>query len=193
MGKVVVSEFVSLDGVMEAPETWTAPFVSEEQQRAKLEELSGAGALLLGRKTYGGFAEAWPRMMEGYEGPGRAELQAYTDMMNGLPKHVASTTLEEPLGWNNSALIRRDVASEVSKLGQQPGKDVVVFGSGALVRTLMERRLVDEYRLMLFPVILGDGTRLFEDNADRRSLELVDSKTFSTGVVYLTYRPAHEA
>lgn len=185
-----MSEFVPLDGVMADP-SWTAPYGGEEQQRAKLVELSEAGGLLLGRKTYEEFAAAWPRMMEGYEGPGRAELQEYTDLMNGLPKHVASTTLEEPIEWNNSTLIKGDVAEEVPKLRQQPGKDIVVFGSGELVRTLMGHGLVDEYRLMVFPIILGGGMRLFGDGGDRRALELVDSRAFATGVAYLTYRPAH--
>lgn len=191
MRKIIVSEFVPLDGVMADP-SYTAPYGGEEQQRAKLEELSEAGALLLGRTTYEEFAAAWPRMTEGYEGPGRAELQEYTDLMNGLQKHVVSTTLEEPLEWSNSTLIKGDVAEEVTELKRQPGKDVVVFGSGALVETLIEHELVDEYRLMVFPVVLGGRRRLFGDGADRRPLELVDSQTFATGVVYLTYRPAEE-
>jgi dihydrofolate reductase len=192
MGKIVVSEFVPLDGVLADP-SWTAPYGGEEQQRAKLEELSEADALLLGRRTYEEFAAAWPRMMEQYEGPGRVELQEYTDLMNGLHKHVVSTTLEEPLEWGNSTLIKGDVAEEISKLKQQPGKDIVVFGSGALVRMLMEHDLVDEYRLMVFPILLGGGRRLFGDSADRKPLQLLDLTTFVTGVVYLTYRPAEEA
>jgi dihydrofolate reductase len=192
VGKIVVSEFLPLDGVMADP-AWTGPYGGEEQQRAKLEELSGAGALLLGRTTYEEFAAAWPRMMDGYEGPGRTELQEYTDMMNALPKYVVSTTLGEPLEWGNSTLIKGNVAEGVTKLRQRPGKDVVVFGSGALVETLMEHRLVDEYRLMVFPVVLGGGGRRFGDGAGRRPLQLVDSKVFATGVVYLTYGPADEA
>jgi dihydrofolate reductase len=137
MRKVVVSEFVALDGVMEAPERWTPRFGSEEQQRYKFDELAAADDLLLGRATYEGFAAAWPGMMEGYEGPGRAELQEYTDMMNGHPKHIASTTLEGPLEWNNSALIEGGVAEGVSDLKRRDGKDILVFGSGALVNTLM--------------------------------------------------------
>src|ERR671921_2039067 len=138
MRRVIVSEFVSLDGVMEAPETWTLQFGSEEQQRYKFDELAAADALLLGRTTYEGFAAAWPGMMEGYDGPGRAELQDYADMMNGCPKHVVSTTLTEPLEWNNATLIKGNVAEEVKSLKEQPGKDILVFGSGELVSTLME-------------------------------------------------------
>src|ERR687893_86576 len=137
MRRVIVSEFVSLDSVMEAPETWTLQFGSEEQQRYKFDELAASDALLLGRLTYEGFAAAWPNMMEQYEGPRRTELASYADMMNGYPKYVVSRTLEEPLGWNNSTLIKGDVAEEVSRLKRQPGKDITMIGSGALVRSLL--------------------------------------------------------
>jgi dihydrofolate reductase len=119
MRRVVVSEFVSLDGVVEDPR-WTFQFMSEEREDYKFDELSASGALLLGRVTYEGFAAAWPTMMERYEGPRRAELQTYTDMMNGYPKYVVSTTLQEPLEWNNSALVEGDAAEEVLRLKQQP-------------------------------------------------------------------------
>jgi dihydrofolate reductase len=185
--KVVVSEFVSLDGVMEDP-SWESPFRGEEQEKFKFDELVAADALLLGRTTYEDFAAAWPDMMEHYEGPRREALGEYTDMMNGYPKHVASTTLKEPLGWNNSTLIKGDIPEEVSSLKQQEGKDILVFGSAQLVRTLMRHGLVDELRLMVFPIIVGKGKHLFEDGEDGRILELVDSKTFGTGVVSLAYR-----
>jgi dihydrofolate reductase len=185
--KVVVSEFVSLDGVMEDP-SWESPFRGEEQEKCKFDELAAADALLLGRKTYEGFAAAWPDMMEHYEGPRRKALGEYTDMMNGYPKHVVSTTLQEPLRWNNSTVIKGDIAEGVSKLKRQDGKDILVFGSAQLVRTLMEHDLIDEYRLMVFPIIVGKGKRLFEDGEDGRILELVDSKTFDTGAVSLAYR-----
>jgi dihydrofolate reductase len=189
--RVIVSEFVSLDGVMEAPERWTLQFASEEQQRYKFDELAAADALLLGRTTYQGFAAAWPGMMDQYEGPGRAELGQYADMMNGYPKHVASTTLQEPLEWNNSTLIGANVAEGVSNLKRQEGKDILLFGSGELVNTLMGQDLVDEYRLMIFPVVLGSGKRLFGDgSATTKSLRLADSWTFASGVVVLTYEPA---
>jgi dihydrofolate reductase len=201
MRKVIVSEFVSLDGVMEDPGGakgfehggWSIRLGSEEQERFKSDELSAADALLLGRKTYEGFAAAWPNMVEGYDGPDRAELQRYTDMMNGYPKHVASRTLQEPLEWNNSTLIEGDVAEEVSRLNEQPGKDILVFGSSQLVRTLMGHDLIDEYRLMVFPIVLGKGKRLFGDVGETRALRLVDTKPVGPdGVLVLTYRPAGE-
>jgi dihydrofolate reductase len=146
MRKVIASEFVSLDGVIENP-VWTFRFTGEEQQRFKYDELSAADALLLGRVTYEGFAGAWPHMTE--------QAGEYADMMNGYPKYVVSTTLEEPLGWNNSTLIKGDVAEEVSELKRQPGGDILVFGSGSLVNELMRLGFIDEYRLMVFPVVVG--------------------------------------
>jgi dihydrofolate reductase len=186
--KVVVSEFVSLDGVMEDP-GWTFQFSSEEQERFKFDELAESDALLLGRVTYEGFAAAWPSMMEQYEGPRRAELGEYADMMNGYPKHVVSTTLEEPLEWNNSTLIKENVAEEVSHLKQQSGKDILIFGSGNLVNTLMQHDLIDEYRLMVFPLVVGKGKRLFGDGIDTKVLELAGTEIFGSGVVVLTYGP----
>ena len=191
MRRVIVSEFVSLDGVMEAPETWTLQFGSEEQQRYKFDELAAADALLLGRATYEGFAAAWPGMMDQYEGPRRAELGEYADMMNGYPKPVASTTLQGPLEWNNSTLIEGDLAEGVGRLKRQDDKDILVFGSGELVSTLMEHDLVDAYRLMIFPLVLGSGKRLFWDGSGTtKALRLADTKTFASGVVVLTYEPA---
>ena len=191
MRRVIVSEFVSLDGVMEAPERWTLQFGSEEQQRYKFDELAAADALLLGRTTYEGFAAAWPGMMDQYEGPGRAELGEYADMMNSYPKHVASTTLQGPLEWNNSTLIGANVAEGVSNLKRQDGKDILLFGSGELVNTLMGHDLVDEYRLMIFPVVLGSGKRLFGDgSATTKALRLANTKRFASGVVVLSYEPA---
>ena len=201
MRKVIVSEFVTLDGVTEDPGGaerfehggWSIRLGSEEQERFKSDELAAADALLLGRKTYEGFAAAWPSMVEGYDGPGRAQLQRYTDMMNGYSKHVASRTLQEPLEWNNSTLIEGDVAEEVTGLEEQPGKDILVFGSARLVRTLMGRDLIDEYRLMVFPIVLGKGKRLFGDVGETRALRLVDTKPVGPdGVLVLTYRPAGE-
>ena len=189
MRRVIVSEFVSLDGVIEDPR-WTFRFMSEERERFKFDD-PPSDALLLGRVTYEGFAAAWPNMMEQYEGPRRAELQEYTDMMNGYPKYVVSTTLEEPLEWSNSTLIKGNVAEEVSRLKQQPGKDILVFGSGDLVNTLMQHGLIDEYRLMVFPVVVGSGKRLF-DNIETTVLRLVETKTFGSGVVVLSYRPTVE-
>jgi dihydrofolate reductase len=191
MRRVVVSEFVSLDGVVEDPR-WTFQFMSEEREDFKFDELSASGALLLGRVTYEGFAAAWPSMMDQYEGPRREELQTYSDMMNGYPKYVVSTTLDEPLEWNNSTLIQGDIAEEVLRLKRQDGKDVLVFGSGRLVRTLMQHDLIDEYRLMVFPIVLGSGQRLFEGGSGPKVLRLVETKTLGAGVVVLTYQPAAE-
>jgi dihydrofolate reductase len=179
--RVIASEFVSLDGVMEDP-SWTFHFMDEARDAFKFEELASAGALLLGRVTYEGFAAAWPGMAE--------ETGEYGAWMNGYPKHVASTTLEEPLEWNNSALIKGDVAGEVLRLKQQPGKDILIFGSADLVNALMQRDLIDEYRLMVFPVVVGKGKRLFADGLDTKSFRLVDSKAFESGTIVLTYRPA---
>jgi len=179
--KVVVSEFVSLDGVMEDP-SWTFQFPSEDRDQYKFDELAAADALLLGRKTYEGFAAAWPQMEE--------QTGEYGAWMNGYPKYVVSTTLEESLEWNNSTLIEGNVAEEVSRLKEQDGKDILVFGSAALVNTLVEHDLVDEYRLMVFPVVVGSGKRLFADGIDKKVLMLVETKTFGSGAIVLTYRPA---
>ena len=192
MRKVIASEFVALDGVIENP-SWTFRFTGKEQQKFKFDELSASDALLLGRVTYEGFAAAWPRMTEQAGELSASEallLGRYADMMNGYPKYVVSMTLEEPLEWNNSTLIEGDAAEEVSRLKRQPGKDILIFGSGKLVNTLMQYDLIDEYRLMIFPIIVGSGQRLFADGIGEMVLELVDSKTFGTGVVVLTYRPA---
>jgi dihydrofolate reductase len=192
--KVIASEFVALDGVIENP-SWTFRFTGKEQQKFKFDELSASDALLLGRVTYEGFAAAWPRMTEQAGELSASDallLGRYADMMNGYPKYVASTTLQEPLEWNNSTLIEGDVAEGVSRLKQQPGKDILVFGSGKLVNTLMRDELIDEYRLMIFPIIVGSGQRLFADGIDEMVLRLVDTETFGSGVVVLTYRPAAE-
>jgi dihydrofolate reductase len=181
MGKVIVSEFVSLDGVMEAPDQWHFPFFNEEAEKYKLDELFASDALLLGRVTYEGFAAAWPSV---------TDEQGFADKMNSLPKYVVSTTLEEPLEWNNSRLIKGNIAEEVSRLKQQPGQDITVHGSADLVHTLMQHDLIDEYRLMVHPVVVGNGKRLFRDGSDTTVLRLVETKTFSTGVVVLFYQPA---
>ena len=194
MRKVIASEFVALDGVIENP-SWTFRFTGKEQQKFKFDELSASDALLLGRVTYESFAAAWPRMTEQAGELSASDallLGRYADMMNGYPKYVASTTLQEPLEWNNSTLIEGDVAEGVSRLKQQPGKDILVFGSGKLVNTLMRDELIDEYRLMIFPIIVGSGQRLFADGIDEMVLELVDTETFGSGVVVLTYRSARE-
>jgi dihydrofolate reductase len=189
MGKVVVTEFVSLDGVMEDPGGaedfehggWTFEFDrGPEGDKFKLDEVLESDALLLGRVTYQGFAEAWPS---------RTDEVGFADKMNSMPKFVVSTTLEE-VEWNNSTLIKGDVAGGVSKLKQQPGGDILVAGSATLVHTLMQHGLVDELRLMVFPVVLGSGKRLFSEGFDRTDLRLVDSKTLDSGILILTYQRA---
>ncbi len=183
MRKLVVSEFVSLDGVVQDP-AWTFQFGSEDRDQFKFDELAAADALLLGRVTYEGFAAAWPQMEE--------QTGEYGAWMNGYPKHVASRTLEEPLEWNNSSLIQGDVAEEVTRLKDQPGKDILIFGSAELVDTLMQHDLVDEYRLMVFPVVVGSGKRLFGEGGTK-TLRLTGTQTFDSGAVVLTYEPVRDA
>jgi dihydrofolate reductase len=190
MGRIVVSEFVSLDGVIEAPGGgegfkhggWTFEIDrGEEGDKYKLDETLEAEALLLGRRTFEGFAAAWPSM----EGE-------FADKFNGMPKYVVSSTLEEP-EWNNSTVLKGDVVEAVSNLKQGSEGDVVVHGSAQLVQTLVENGLVDELRLMVFPVVLGSGKRLFGEMGDKKRLRLADSKTVGDGVVILTYVPATDA
>jgi len=179
MRKIIVSEFVTLDGVIESPNQWSFQFASEEQEKYKFAELFASDALLLGRVTYEGFAAAWPTM------PGTGE---YGERMNSLPKYVVSTTLSE-LTWNNTSLLQGPLAEELSTLKQQAGQDIVVFGSGKLVHQLTQEDLVDEYRVMLFPVVVGSGKRLFREGGEQKALKLVETQTFSSGVIVLTYQP----
>ena len=183
MRKVIASELVSLDGVMEAPERWHLPYSNDEMAEANASGMAASDAMLFGRVTYEEFAAFWP-----YQ---NSADQPFTDYLNSVPKFVVSTTLEEPLEWQNSTLIKGNVAEEIRELKQQPGKDISIVGSGTLVRSLLREDLLDELGLMVHPIVLGSGKRLFEDEGDQKALELVDSKTFSTGVLYLTYRPAH--
>jgi dihydrofolate reductase len=189
MRKVIVSEFVTLDGVIEAPGGedslgarggWTIPFWNEEAAKFKFDELFACDALLLGQVTYQAFAAAWPSM---------TDEQGFADRMNSLPKYVVSTTLQE-VQWNNSRLIKENITEEVSKLKEQLGQDIVVFGSCDLVHLLMQHDLIDEYRLMVYPVVVGNGKRLFKEGSDMKVLRLVETKPFSSGVVVLTYHPA---
>jgi dihydrofolate reductase len=190
MSKLVVSEFVTLDGVMEDPGGaegfdrggWAFQFErGPEGDKFKLDEVLAADALLLGRRTYEGFAAAWPS---------RTDEVGFAEKMNTMPKFVVSTTLEEA-EWNNSTVIKGDVTEEISRLKQQPGGDILVAGSGELVQTLMQHDLVDELRLMVFPVLLGSGKRLFADGAGATAFKLVEVKP--TGeVVTLTLRRAEE-
>lgn len=186
MRKIIVSEFVSLDGVMEDPH-WTFQFNTDEQNQFKYNELKASDTLLLGRVTYEGFAAAWPKVRNKVT-EGVVLPDDFADRMNNYPKFVVSTTLQE-VSWNNSRLIRGNLVEEVSKLKQLPGKDILVAGSCQLVDTLMQHDLIDEYRLMVFPLVRGRGKRLFRDTIDNKALILVDTKTFSSGVVVLTYQP----
>jgi dihydrofolate reductase len=190
MGRIVVTEFVSLDGVVEAPGGdegfrhggWSFEINrGEEGDRFKVDEALDAHALLLGRVTYEGFAAAWPSR----EGE-------FADKFNSMPKYVVSSTLEDP-AWNNSTVIKGDVADEVAKLKQRQDGDIVVHGSPQLVQALLENDLVDELRLMVFPVVLGSGKRLFGETSDKKPLRLADSKTVGDGVAILIYEPVRDA
>jgi dihydrofolate reductase len=186
MRKIVVTEFVSLDGVMEDPGGaegyahggWTFKFPDPEGMKYKLDELMTHDAMLLGRVTYQGFAKAWPSITDEF---------GFADKMNSMPKYVVSTTLQE-LEWNNSTLIASDVEREVAALKEQPGQDILVAGSRTLAQALLAADLVDEYRLMVFPIVLGSGKRLFGDSVDTKTLTLADSKTLDSGTLILTYR-----
>jgi dihydrofolate reductase len=189
VGRIVVTEFVSLDGVVEAPGGgesfkhggWSFDISrGEEGDKFKLDETLASEALLLGRVTYEGFAAAWPS---------RADDAGFADKFNSMPKYVVSSTLEDP-EWNNSTVLKGDVGEEVAKLKQEQDGDIVVHGSPQLVQALIEHDLVDEYRLMVFPVVLGSGKRLFGETTDKKSLRLVDSKVVGDGVAILVYQPA---
>jgi dihydrofolate reductase len=184
MGKIVATEYVSLDGVVEAPgggedfehAGWSFEVDrGEEFEKFKLDETLNAEALLLGRVTYDGFAAVWPSM--------EGEL---ADKFNAMPKYVVASTLEDP-EWNNSTVLEGDVVEEVSRLRQATGGDIVVHGSPQLVQTLLEHDLIDELRLMVFPVVLGKGKRLFGETSDKKRLRLADSRTVGDGIAILVY------
>jgi dihydrofolate reductase len=184
MRKVIVSTYVSLDGVIQ-PLDWSFGFRNEERGKYARDLLFAADALLMGRETYQVFAEVWPSRTAADEGPGEA---GFTDRINRMPKYVASTTLTEPLEWN-ATLIKGDVAQEVAKLKQQPGRDILMYGCGPVARTLMQHNLIDEYQFWVHPVVVEDGTRLFGDGS-KATLKLVDVRMFSAGFAILTCQPA---
>ena len=197
MRKIIVSEFLTLDGVMQAPGGpdedrsggfnhggLQMPYFDEISAEAIIEGLTEAGGFVLGRKTYEIFAAYWPTAT--------AEVQAFAEPLNNLPKFVASKTMREPLAWNNSTLIAGDVAKEVAKLKRQSGNDLRVIGSGELVQTLMKHDLIDEYVLMVHPLVLGSGKRLFREGGSSANLKLIDIKTTGKGVVIVTYQPIKE-
>lgn len=183
MRKVIAWEFVSLDGVMERPETWVSPYLNDELEEANESGRAASDAMLLGRMTYQVFADYWPYQT--------AEGGPIADYINTTPKYVVSQTLDT-VAWQNSELIRGDVTGEVLRLKRQPGKNITILGSGALVRSLLRDDLIDELGLMVFPTVLGKGKRLFEDWQGPKGLELVHSKTLGTGVLSLTYRLARK-
>jgi dihydrofolate reductase len=189
MGKIVVTEFVSLDGVMEDPGGaedyrhggWTFEIDrGEEGNRFKLDEISEAEAQLLGRVTYEGFAAAWPE---------REDEAGFAEKMNAMPKYVVSSTLEQA-SWSNTTILRGDLADEVAKLHREVDGTILVAGSAQLVQGLIEHDLIDELRLMVFPVLLGEGKRLFGDVSAKKPLVLTDSKAVGAGVLVLTYERA---
>jgi dihydrofolate reductase len=195
MRKVIVNEFMSLDGVVQAPggvdeDTsggfehggWHLRYFDDLSQKRVLESIVEAGGFLLGRRTYEIFAAYWPNAPE--------EEQVIAEPLNTKPKYVASTTLGDPLEWQNSTVLRGDVAEAVAALKQEDGADLHVIGSTELVQMLIDHELVDEFRLMIDPVVLGGGKRIFRADGSVRSLRLVDSEVTTTGAVLATYAPA---
>jgi len=176
--KIVVTEFITLDGVVEAPNEWSFPYWNDGIAKLKLDELMAADAQLLGRVTYDGFAAAWP---------GRTDEAGFADRMNNMPKYVVSTTLEKA-DWNNSTIIKTDVPAQIAELKKQPGGDILVAGSATLIDTLIAHDLVDEYHLLTYPIVVGKGKRLFKDGS-KTKLKLIESRSFDSGVVLLRYAP----
>lgn len=193
MGKIIVIEFMTLDGVIQAPGGegedpeggfehggWIMPYFNEQMGEAVDRQMAGADAFLLGRKTYDIFAGYWP-----------ASDEDIADVMNSMRKYVVSRTLDEAT-WQNSTLIQDDVATEIRLLKEHPGKNIHVIGSSELAQTLIAEDLVDEYQLMVAPIVVGGGKRLFRDGNPMRGLELVDNQTFDSGAIFLTYRPKRQ-
>jgi dihydrofolate reductase len=193
MSKLVVNNSVTLDGVMQPPGRpdedprggfehggWAQSYFDSVMGSVAAEGIAKGGDLLLGRQTYEDFAAFWPN---------QTEDNPFTAVMNNFQKYVASTTLKEPLSWSNSTLLKGNAEDAVASLKEQPGKDLVVLGSGELVQSLMRRNLVDEYVLLIHPLVLGSGRRLFTDGGAFAALRLVDTKTTTTGVVIATYQP----
>jgi dihydrofolate reductase len=178
--RLVATEYLSLDGIFEEPGHWSGPWFNDEAGQFKWAELQASDAQLMGRKTYQGFASAWPTM----QGTGEFGVK-----MNTMPKYVVTTSLDK-LEWPGSKPIKGDVAAEVRKLKAAPGQDLLLAGSGQLFNALMEENLIDLYRFMVFPVLLGKGKRLFAHGFDQRNLDLVDTKRFASGVVVLELAPA---
>ena len=189
MSKIVVFTNLTLDGVMQAPGRpdedsrdgfeyggWATPYATME---AAEESMANTGALLMGRRTYEDFYTVWPNQTD----------NPFTEVLNNTQKYVASTTLQEPLPWVNSTLLKGGAAEAVARLKQEPGKDIVILGSGELIQSLMRRNLVDKYVLLIHPLILGSGRHLFTDGGSFAALRLLNTKTTSTGVMIATYLP----
>jgi len=192
--RVVVNNSVTLDGVMQAPGRadedrrgdfkyggWAVPYGDEVMGRVMAERMARSGSLLLGRRTYEDFASFWPRQSEDIP---------YSKAINSARKHVASTTLKAPLLWSNSILLEGDAVDAVSKLKKQTGNDIVILGSGELIQSLMRNNLVDEYVLLIYPLVLGSGRRLFPEGGVPATLRLINSVTTTTGVIIATYQPS---
>jgi dihydrofolate reductase len=187
MRKIIAAEFVTLDGVMEAPGSadltlpdrrgWTEPYMTGEIGGTIMSQMDTSGAMLLGRVTYEAFAAFWPSVPED---------DPFSQRMNNMTKYVVSTTLDKA-AWKNTTLINRNVAEELTRLKQMDGGSINIVGSGKLVGSLTKLGLIDEYQILLFPVILGAGKRLFEDMNDVKKLRLAESRTFDSGVVWLRY------
>ena len=196
MSKIVVFTSLTLDGVMQAPAPadkdlrdgfehggWAQPYNDPVMGKAAAEGMADTGAVLLGRRTYEDFSAYWPKQTD----------NPFTEVLDNTLKYVASTTLAEPLPWSNSKLLEGDAAEAVARLKQQPGKDIVVLGSGELVQSLMRGGLVDVYVLLIHPLVLGSGRRLFPDGGASAALRLADTKTTTTGVVIATYQTGRNA
>jgi dihydrofolate reductase len=194
--KIVVNNYVTLDGVMQAPGHpdedrrggfehggWAAPYNDEVMLAAAEEGMAKSGSMLFGRLTYEKMRAAWS---------GRPDDNVFANVLNNRQKYVASRTLTKPLDWSNSTLLEGDAADAVAELRRRPGDDIVILGSGDLIRSLMRRDLIDEYVLLIHPVVLGSGRRLFPDDGSFRALTLVDSVVTTTGVVIATYVPSKE-
>jgi len=193
MRKVVVTNNLTLDGVMQAPGRpdedvrggfdrggWALPYNDPVMGRVMGEGMAQAGALLLGRRTYEDFASVWPNRTD----------NPFTEVLDATQKYVASRTLAEPLPWKNSTLLKGDAADAVADLKQQPGPDLTILGSGELIQSLRRRNLIDEYVLLIHPLVLGSGRRLFPDGSPPADLRLAGSVTTTTGVMIATYQPA---
>ncbi|HXX78901.1 MAG TPA: dihydrofolate reductase family protein [Ktedonobacteraceae bacterium] len=179
MRKLVVTEYLTLDGVFEEPGKWSFEYWGEEAMLYKRDELFSSDVQLLGRVTYEGFARAWPAM---------PDTGDFGERMNSMPKYVVSTTLTHA-DWQNSTIISKNIVEEIQKLKEQQGQNILVAGSGQLVRTLLQHHLVDEFRCMLYPVVLGSGKRLFPEGTEMFKLQFLETRAFKTGIVVLHYQP----